>query len=57
MGEIATFTEIFRSYSMSQLNELLEDNEKLNKIVTEMDEVSNLCLKASKQLGWFGDSP
>lgn len=29
----------FSSYSMSQLNELLEDDEKLNNIVQEMEEV------------------
>ncbi|KAG5272397.1 hypothetical protein AALO_G00165080 [Alosa alosa] len=48
MGEIATFTEIFRSYTMSQLNELLEDDEKLNKIVTEMDEM--LEVQQSKEM-------
>ncbi|XP_062410667.1 VPS37B subunit of ESCRT-I b [Sardina pilchardus] len=48
MGEIATFTEIFRTYSMSQLNELLEDDEKLNTIVTEMDEM--LEVQQSKEM-------
>ncbi|KAG7480820.1 hypothetical protein MATL_G00060270 [Megalops atlanticus] len=33
------FGNKFSSYSLTQLNELLEDDEKLNKIVQEMDEM------------------
>lgn len=40
MGEIFGFTSKFSSYSMTKLNELLEDDDKLNEIVKEMDEVS-----------------
>ncbi|XP_036385798.1 VPS37B subunit of ESCRT-I b [Megalops cyprinoides] len=36
------FTNKLSSYSMTQLNELLEDDEKLNKIVEEMDEVRDV---------------
>lgn len=50
MGERAAFTDKFSSYTMLQLNELLENDEKLIKIVTEMDEVSYLHLKISKQI-------
>ncbi|XP_062340452.1 vacuolar protein sorting-associated protein 37B-like [Osmerus eperlanus] len=39
MGEMAEFNDKFRSFSMTQLNELLEDDEKLNSIVKEMDEM------------------
>lgn len=43
MGEIFELTSKFSSYSMTQLNELLEDDDKLNEIVKEMDEVSDRC--------------
>lgn len=43
MGEIFGLTSKFSSYSMKQLNELLEDDDKLNEIVKEMDEVSARC--------------
>ncbi|KAI1900941.1 hypothetical protein AGOR_G00055010 [Albula goreensis] len=36
------FGNKFSSYSMTQLNELLEDDEKLNKIVEEMEEVQEV---------------
>lgn len=39
---MAEFNEKCRSFSMTQLNELLEDDEKLNSIVKEMDEVSSI---------------
>ncbi|CAB1318770.1 unnamed protein product [Coregonus sp. 'balchen'] len=39
MGEMAEFTDKFSSFTMTQLNELLEDDEKLNSIVKEMDEM------------------
>ena len=42
MGEMAEFNEKFSSFSMTQLNELLEDDEKLNSIVKEMNEVSSI---------------
>lgn len=30
---------MFSSYTMTQLNEILEDDEKLTKMIQEMDEV------------------
>ncbi|XP_045063932.1 vacuolar protein sorting-associated protein 37B-like [Coregonus clupeaformis] len=39
MGEMAELTDKFNSFTMTQLNELLEDDEKLNDIVKEMDEM------------------
>ncbi|KAJ7988375.1 hypothetical protein DPEC_G00322900 [Dallia pectoralis] len=36
---MAEFTDKFSSFSMTQLNEMLEDDEKLNSIVKEMDEM------------------
>ncbi|XP_063066059.1 VPS37B subunit of ESCRT-I b [Engraulis encrasicolus] len=48
MGEINAFTDKFSSYTMTQLNELLEDDDKLNKIVTEMDEM--LEVQQSKEM-------
>ncbi|XP_034152677.1 VPS37B subunit of ESCRT-I b isoform X1 [Esox lucius] len=36
---MAEFTEKFSSFTMTQLNEMLEDDEKLNSIVKEMDEM------------------
>lgn len=40
MGEIFGSTNRFASYSIAQLSELLEDDDKLNEIVKETDEVS-----------------
>ncbi|KAK3521823.1 hypothetical protein QTP70_018559 [Hemibagrus guttatus] len=42
MGEIFGLTSKFTSYSMTQLNELLEDHDKLNEIVKEMDEMQEM---------------
>ncbi|XP_072515764.1 VPS37B subunit of ESCRT-I b [Salminus brasiliensis] len=42
MGEKFEFTSKFSSYSVTQLNELLEDDEKLNSIVKEMDEMQEV---------------
>ncbi|KAM9455369.1 VPS37B subunit of ESCRT-I b [Clarias gariepinus] len=42
MGEIYGFTSKFSSYSMTQLNELLEDDEKLSEIVKELDEMQEM---------------
>ncbi|XP_071219612.1 vacuolar protein sorting-associated protein 37B-like [Salvelinus alpinus] len=39
MGAMAELTDKFSSFTMTQLNELLEDDEKLNDIVKEMDEM------------------
>lgn len=39
--EMSGFGNKFSSYSMTQLNELLEDDDKLNSIVQEMEEVSH----------------
>uniref|UniRef100_A0A8C7IZM9 VPS37 C-terminal domain-containing protein n=1 Tax=Oncorhynchus kisutch TaxID=8019 RepID=A0A8C7IZM9_ONCKI len=36
---MAEFTDKFSSFTMTQLNELLEDDEKLNSIVKEMNEM------------------
>jgi hypothetical protein len=44
MGEMAELPDKFSSFTMTQLNELLEDDEKLNDIVKEMDEVSSHCV-------------
>lgn len=41
---MAEFTDKFSSFTMTQLNELLEDDEKLNSIVKEMNEVSSPCV-------------
>lgn len=43
MGEIFGLASKFSLYSMTQLNELLEDDDKLTEIVKEMDEVSTRC--------------
>lgn len=43
MGETFRLTEKFSSYSMTGLNELLEDDDKLSEIVREMDEVKARC--------------
>ncbi|KAI4890415.1 hypothetical protein NFI96_010797 [Prochilodus magdalenae] len=48
MGEILEFSSKFSSYSVTQLNELLENDEKLNKIVNEMDEMQEV--QQSKQM-------
>ena len=37
---MSNFSDKFSAYTMTQLNELLEDDDKLNKIVQEMEEVS-----------------
>ncbi|KAJ8379294.1 hypothetical protein SKAU_G00000720 [Synaphobranchus kaupii] len=47
------FGNKFSSYSMTQLNELLEDDEKLNKIVQEMEEV--LEVQRSKEMTLAGN--
>lgn len=36
---MSAFTNKFSAYTMSQLNEILEDDEKLTKMVLEMEEV------------------
>ena len=43
---MTTFTPKLSAYTMTQLNELLEDDEKLSNIVQEMDEVRALCVCA-----------
>ena len=40
---MSSFSNKFSAYTMTQLNEILEDDEKLTKMVQEMDEV---CCKA-----------
>lgn len=40
---MALFANKLSSYSIAQLSELLEDDEKLNKIVLDLDEVRS-CL-------------
>ncbi|GAA6095418.1 VPS37B subunit of ESCRT-I b [Tachysurus ichikawai] len=42
MGDIFGLTSKFSSYSMTQLNELLEDDDKLNEIVKDMDEMQEM---------------
>lgn len=37
---MSSFTSKFSEYTMSQLNEILEDDEKLTNMIQEMDEVS-----------------
>ncbi|XP_030647205.1 VPS37B subunit of ESCRT-I a [Chanos chanos] len=39
---MAGFGNKLSAYSMTQLNELLEDDEKLNKIIKDMDEIKDL---------------
>lgn len=41
--KMSSFFNKFSAYTMTQLNEILEDDEKLTKMVQEMDEV---CYKA-----------
>lgn len=36
---MSSFSNKFSAYTMTQLNEILEDDEKLTKMVHEMDEV------------------
>lgn len=36
---MSNFSNKFSGYTMTQLNEILEDDEKLTKMVQEMDEV------------------
>lgn len=38
-AKMSSFSNKFGSYTMTQLNEILEDDEKLSKMVHEMDEV------------------
>ncbi|XP_051764111.1 VPS37B subunit of ESCRT-I b [Ctenopharyngodon idella] len=42
MGEMSGFENRFHSYSTTQLHELLEDDDKLRKIVGEMDEMQDM---------------
>lgn len=42
--KMTSFSNKFGAYTMTQLNEILEDDEKLTKMVHEMDEV---CLPAA----------
>ncbi|XP_030623908.1 VPS37B subunit of ESCRT-I b [Chanos chanos] len=42
MGEIPEIANKFSSYSVTQLNELLEDDDKLNKIVSETDKIQEV---------------
>ncbi|XP_077099687.1 VPS37B subunit of ESCRT-I b [Siphateles boraxobius] len=42
MGEMSGFENRFHSYSATQLHELLEDDDKLRKIVREMDEMQDM---------------
>lgn len=44
---MSNFNNIFGAYTMTQLNEILEDDDKLTKMVYEMDEVGS----ASQGLG------
>lgn len=37
---MSSFADKFSAYTMTQLNEILEDDEKLTQMVQEMDEVS-----------------
>lgn len=39
--EMSGFWNKFSSYSIAQLNEMLEDDDKLNIIIQEMEEVSH----------------
>lgn len=39
---MSSFYNKFSGYTMTQLNEILEDDEKLTKMVQEMDEVSKV---------------
>ncbi|CAN9512874.1 unnamed protein product [Ophioblennius macclurei] len=39
---MSTFTDKFSGYTMTQLNEVLEDDEKLTKMVHEMDEMQEV---------------
>lgn len=36
---MSSYSNMFSSYTMTQLNEILEDDEKLTKMIQEMDEV------------------
>ena len=36
---MSSFSDKFSAYTMTQLNEILEDDEKLTQMVQEMDEV------------------
>lgn len=36
---MSSFANKFNDYTMTQLNEILEDDEKLTKMIQEMDEV------------------
>lgn len=38
-AKMSSFSNKFGAYTMTQLNEILEDDEKLSKMVQEMDEV------------------
>ncbi|XP_051973274.1 vacuolar protein sorting-associated protein 37B-like [Xyrauchen texanus] len=42
MGEMSGFENRFNTYSTAQLNELLEDDDKLREIVREMDEMQEM---------------
>lgn len=41
-AKMSSFYNKFSGYTMTQLNEILEDDEKLTKMVQEMDEVSKV---------------
>lgn len=38
---MSNFYNMFGAYTMTQLNEMLEDDDKLTKMVYEMDEVGS----------------
>lgn len=44
---MSNFNNVFGTYTMTELNEILEDDDKLTKMVYEMDEVG----RASRRLG------
>lgn len=42
-AKMSAFTNKFSAYTKTQLNEILEDDEKLTKMVLEMEEVGLRC--------------
>lgn len=43
-AKMSLFPNKFSAYTMTQLNEILEDDEKLTKMVLEMEEVGESCV-------------
>lgn len=48
---MSAFNEKFNEFTTTQLNELLEDDDKLNSIIKEMDEVSSIVLVSVANVG------